>query len=1033
MDSKFLSMRGLRTATAFCVLTLGAGVPAMADDTDIFFGQNQAQGQASNPNVLMILDSSGSMVSGVPGDPLGRDRMEVLQDVANDFIQNMENVNIGLMKYDIRLGWGDSYTDGGMVVHEMVPVEDNRASLSAEIANTYHVGNTPLQETYLESAYYWMGAPALFGVGSWEGFIGSNGRYYARPRASTPNSYVPGTTTYQSPIIGACQRNYSVYITDGEPTTDINGTALITALLNDPTYTEHATTACTNPDGFTNGGECLDELAEFLFANDFNDNLPGKQNIVSHFIGFALDLPFLQRAADAGGGTYYTADDAETLRNALGAILNNVADDVNGFTAPAVTVNDFDRTTHIDQLYFTVFQPSDSYLWAGNVKKYKYRANEQGDGLSIIGQDGEIAVNPASGFFYDGRDQLGNLDPNIPTAFSYWSASPDGANVELGGAANEFALGRKMLTNNAGTSLSFISRDNQDMRDALINQPVPFTPGDSIPWPSTANDAVVDRWLDWAGGLDSYDANGNGSFTDARQSMGDPLHSKPVVVTYGGSSSAPETVLFVATNEGYLHAISGETGQELFAFMPKELWGNIPFMAENPKLGLNKRRYGLDGPVVAWKNDGGDGVVDSGDQVILYVGMRRGGSAYYALDVTNPNSPQLLWQFDDSNHPAMGQSWSTPVRTKMNFGTNDSENTKDVLIFSAGYDPAQDNKSTVSDDSYGNAVYIVDALSGALLYSISNAGANLVIPEMKNSIPSTVRPLDLDLNGTTDRIYFTDIVGRVFRIDVHNEDSFDVTGGMIAELGGTLGGGASANRRFFYAPDVTLGTDNGRSFITITLSSGHRADPLETGIDDYLYGIRDYKPFEVIGDENDDYDYGITPNTLTALSATGNVVVPSGSDGFKYAITETGEKSLARSRVFDNVAYYTTYMPGSPPSSNPCAPAVGSGALYTIDLTTGTLVRDVLQKAGIPPEVTFLFGDPGDDDQMLDTCFGPHCNTTPDPSDPAACDSSQADCDYEETQNTGTTVQCQTGAEACDAGGRVRPTRTYWRQRDETG
>ncbi|MFK8015497.1 MAG: pilus assembly protein [Gammaproteobacteria bacterium] len=1041
MDATFMdtfSLRGFFVASACFSLTLFSGQAALADDTEIFFGQNAATGQASNPNVLLILDSSGSMSASVADDPLGRDRMEVMQDVANDFVANMENVNIGLMRYDIRVGSGDAYADGGMVTHEVAEVESNRVSLTERINDIVHAGNTPLQETYLESAYYWMGAPALFGVNAYDAYLHSNGYYYNRYAPSVPESYVSGTTTYESPIIGACQRNYSVYITDGLPTTDINGTALITNLINDPTYSEHETTTCTNPDGFTSGGECVEELAEFLYANDFNDDLPGKQNVVSHFIGFALDAPFLQRAATAGGGTYYPANDADTLRNALGAIFNNVADDVNGFTAPAVTVNDFDRTTHLDELYFTVFQPSDAYNWDGNVKKYKYTNNDQDDGLSIIGMDDEVAVNPLTGFFYDGRDQLGNLDPNTPTAWSYWSSAPDGAQVSAGGAADELTVNRNVWTNaGGGTSLSRVSRDNETMRERLLNKTVPYTAGEAIPWPSTANDDVVDRWLDWAAGIDSYDANGNGSFTDARRSMGDPLHSKPIVVTYGSSADTPETVLYVGTNEGYLQAVSGSTGEELFSFMPDALWDNIPYMAENPKLGLNKRRYGLDGSLTVWKDDGGDGVIDAGDKVRIYVGMRRGGGKYYAFDVTDTSAPKLEWVFSNSQ---MIESWSTPTRAKVNFGTTDSPNVKTVLIVGGGYDPVQDSKTSYSYDpnEKGNAIFMINAETGALEWSASNtnlgATRNTVVSKMKNAVPSSVRAIDLDLDGSIDRMYATDIVGRLMRFDVHNEDSFEITGGVIAELGGTLSSSANNNRRFFYAPDVTLSTENGTAFLTITLSSGHRAHPLETVVDDYLFGIRDYIPFEVIGDETDDYDYEIAPGDLTTLSATSTVTVPAGAAGFKFPLTLNGEKSLARSRVFDNTAYYTAYTPGSAPTNNPCAPAVGSGALYTIDLTTGLLIRDPLQKAGIPPEATFLFGAPPEEELVLDNCFGPHCPSNPDQPDPDdTCDSSSDDCEFEETRPGGTNVQCQLGAEACDAGGRVRPTRTYWRQLDETG
>ena len=40
-----------------------------------------------------------------------------------------------------------------------------------------------------------------------------------------------------------------------------------------------------------------------------------------------------------------------------------------------------------------------------------------------------------------------------------------------------------------------------------------------------------------------------------------------------------------------------------------------------------------------------DGTLDSGDgdKAWVFLGMRRGGYAYYALDVSNPESPEFLW------------------------------------------------------------------------------------------------------------------------------------------------------------------------------------------------------------------------------------------------------------------------------------------------------------------------------------------------------------------------------------------------------
>ncbi|VAX11759.1 Type IV fimbrial biogenesis protein PilY1 [hydrothermal vent metagenome] len=123
--------------------------------------------------------------------------------------------------------------------------------------------------------------------------------------------------------------------------------------------------------------------------------------------------------------------------------------------------------------------------------------------------------------------------------------------------------------------------------------------------------------------------------------MGDPLHSVPAIVTYGGTDDEPEMVVFVATNEGYLHAIVGGSelstitdlpsvtlpGREIFAFVPKDLLPNLVTFYRN-KAGAD-RKYGLDGEITSWviDNDGDQKIEPSEeDRVYLYVGMRRGGA-----------------------------------------------------------------------------------------------------------------------------------------------------------------------------------------------------------------------------------------------------------------------------------------------------------------------------------------------------------------------------------------------------------------------
>jgi len=156
--------------------------------------------------------------------------------------------------------------------------------------------------------------------------------------------------------------------------------------------------------------------------------------------------------------------------------------------------------------------------------------------------------------------------------------------------------------------------------------------------------------------------------------IGDPLHSQAVTVNYGS-----QTVVYSMTNQGLLHAIDATApktmdgtvmgGEELFAFMPKRLLSNLPKLAKNTSTG--DHIYGLDGALTRWHEDANnDGIVNGTDTVMLVFGMRRGGSAYYALDVTKPDAPKLMWTLDN-NSPGfeqLAQSWSRASLVRVNRG-----------------------------------------------------------------------------------------------------------------------------------------------------------------------------------------------------------------------------------------------------------------------------------------------------------------------------------------------------------------------------
>ena len=75
-----------------------------------------------------------------------------------------------------------------------------------------------------------------------------------------------------------------------------------------------------------------------------------------------------------------------------------------------------------------------------------------------------------------------------------------------------------------------------------------------------------DALINWVRGADIDDENADGSTTDARLAMGDPMNGRPATVIYGGTVANPDPndgVVYAVTNEGYLQAIDAADGHEL--------------------------------------------------------------------------------------------------------------------------------------------------------------------------------------------------------------------------------------------------------------------------------------------------------------------------------------------------------------------------------------------------------------------------------------------------------------------------------------
>ncbi|MEN8719668.1 MAG: PilC/PilY family type IV pilus protein, partial [Oceanococcaceae bacterium] len=560
----------------------------------------------------------------------------------------------------------------------------------------------------------------------------------------------------------------------------------------------------------------------------------------------------------------------------------------------------------------------------------------------------------------------------------FWSsvgAEPDGGTVTQGGAEAQITSvnSRNIYTNVAGNALTAVgnrvNKSNSNITKAILG-----IDGDT-------NEAR-EKILDWARGVDVNDENGDGSRTDMRHTVGDPLHSEPVLVTYGGGDESSDVTVFMGTNEGFIHAFDGRNGQEYFAFIPDELLRNLATLQRNRGT-WQGRPYGMDGPLVAVTQ--GTGV---GKSVTLVAGMRRGGRSYYALDVSNREAPRIAWKItggQTTGFAELGQTWSTPILAKVPYGGA----TEEVLIFGGGYDPNQDARTSPPlSDSMGRAVFMVRASDGQLLWSAGNAAGSVDYPvaEMQASVPATPSVVDLDNDGLADRIYIADTNAKLFRFDIDplngGRNNF-AAGGMIAHVGGP---DAAANRKFYNAPDVSISiSPDTDPILTISIGSGFRAHPLQQGVQDRFFVFFDP---DVRPGQTKTFALGPIDDTATELyDATSNLVGSSDPEVAQAAREELfsrrgafinlreGEKSLTVSRTFDNRVVFATFQPGRVDGDDLCAAGSGTARMYLLnvlglsaaedlnesggDPTTGDRDRE-LKVRGIPPNPVVLFPDSDD-------------------------------------------------------------------------
>jgi len=298
---------------------------------------------------------------------------------------------------------------------------------------------------------------------------------------------------------------------------------------------------------------------------------------------------------------------------------------------------------------------------------------------------------------------------------------------------------------------------------------------------SLGADAVAqENMINFIRGDFSNDENHNGGYRSRISRLGDIIHSEPKFVN---------NYLYVGGNDGMLHVFSAATGEEIFAYVPSFVYGNLDELA-NPDY---THRYFVDlSPFLGYDNSG---------NVLLVGGLGKGGKGYYCLDIdiVNPgnfSASDVKWEYPDAGSSAaefanLGYTYSEPAIIT-------TESAGNILIFGNGYDST--NARAV--------LYALDPATGNMLNMI-DTGVGSPVPADNNCNGLTTPVyIDSNNNGRADYAYAGDLKGNVWKFDISGTvDTWNV----VYNSGGSP-------RPFFQARDAS---GNPQPITTRVAVTGH--------------------------------------------------------------------------------------------------------------------------------------------------------------------------------------------------------------------
>lgn len=600
----------------------------------------------------------------------------------------------------------------------------------------------------------------------------------------------------------------------------------------------------------------------------------------------------LWHAAVNGRGQYFATKNSTTLAQAIQTSLNAVVASV-GSSSAAATTSLQPMKGEDNQVFIASFT---TVNWTGDLKSFSLNPTDGSIDTSSTGKKWSAADELLKAVPADRKIYYKDNDSKTLKSFTY-------ANLNGDGYGGYFA--------------NFCSQSTVPSQCSLLDSTQR----------SVANTGA--NLVDYLRGVRTYEqASGTNALYRPRTGLlADIVNSEPAYVqkppfsyvdegysAYATAQATRKAVVYTGSNDGLLHAFSADAvdgGTELWAYVPTAVMPSMYQFADTNYANLHS--YRADGtPVVADIYDPAEGKWHT----ILVAGLNGGGKAYYALDITDPTTPKLLWEYSQANDDDdLGLTYGNPIVTKRADGTW-------VVIFASGY-----NNNVAGGDGKGH-LYVLNAYTGVRLMKLSTGVGSTTTPSGLTKINAW---LDDSTNNTAKLIYGGDMLGNLWRFDLDNKVAPNQSALLLANfnVSGTV------------QPISTM-----PQLATITSGSGIKYPVIVTGTGRYL-GLSD------LSDKRKESIY-VIKDTLTATgwgdlragtSAIAQTVTSSGglgtvgantvdwstSAGWYVDLPTSGERIAIDMIVTSGALVAISAIPGG----TDCSP-VGSSVLYKLDLAKGS-------------------------------------------------------------------------------------------------